>query len=130
MDEPTLRIGEVAELAGIRASAIRYYERIGLLPEPDRVSGRRVYDRTVLPRLAAIDVGRQAGLRLDEIGELIEAGDGPVSVRMQRVAKRKLPEVEALVEHVRAMREWLEAASRCECVSLDDCALFEAPRCR
>ena len=53
MNEQHLRIGQVADRAGVRVSLIRYYEDIGLLPEPARVSGQRRYDETVLRRLAA-----------------------------------------------------------------------------
>ena len=56
LSDDKLRIGEVAERAGLRKSAVRYYEEIGLLPEPDRVSGQRIYDPSILRRLALIDV--------------------------------------------------------------------------
>ena len=46
MPEAQMRIGEVAGRAGVRVSLIRYYEDIGLLPEPDRVTGQRRYDAT------------------------------------------------------------------------------------
>jgi MerR family redox-sensitive transcriptional activator SoxR len=57
----------VAQQAGVNTSLIRYYERIGLLPPPERVSGQRRYDAAVLRRLAVIDVAQRAGLSLDEI---------------------------------------------------------------
>ncbi len=59
-----MRIGEVADQAGVRTSLIRYYEDIGLLPEPERVSGQRRYDATVLRRLTVIDVAHRAGMSL------------------------------------------------------------------
>ena len=59
-----MRIGEVARRAGVRVSLIRYYEQIGLLGEPERVSGQRRFDETVLRRLAVIDVAQRAGLSL------------------------------------------------------------------
>src|SRR4051812_16784040 len=90
--EPVLRIGEVAERAGVNTSLIRYYERIGLLPEPERVSGQRRYDETVLRRLTVIDVAQRAGLSLDEIRGLLDIGTDPVSERLQDLAHRKLPE--------------------------------------
>lgn len=125
MEDDQLRIGQVAERAGLRKSAIRYYESIGLIPEPDRVSGQRVYDSTVLRRLAMIDVSQRAGLSLDEIRELLDAGSDPISAHMQDLAARKLPEVEALIERAEAMREWLTAAKGCTCDSIDDCGLFD-----
>lgn len=123
-----MRIGEVAEQAGLRKSAIRYYEQIGLLPEPDRVSGQRLYEPTVLRRLALIDVSQRAGLSLDEIGELLEAGTNPISGQMQELAARKLPEVEALIARAEAMRDWLKTAEGCGCESIDECGLFDPTR--
>jgi MerR family transcriptional regulator, redox-sensitive transcriptional activator SoxR len=126
MIEAGLRIGEVAERAGVRASAIRYYERIGLLPEPQRVSGQRRYPETVFRRLALIDVSQRAGLSLEEIAELLDAGTGPISSRLQQIARSKLPGVEALIARAEAMRQWLRAAEQCECESVDECSLFDA----
>ncbi len=120
-----LRIGEVAEQAGLRKSAIRYYEEIGLLPEPERVSGQRVYDRSILRRLALIDVSQRAGLSLDEIGELLHAGSAPVSEQLQELAAKKLPEVEGLIRRAEAMRDWLQAAEGCDCEAIDECGLFD-----
>jgi MerR family redox-sensitive transcriptional activator SoxR len=128
MENQTFRIGEVAKRAGLRKSAIRYYERVGLLPEADRVSGQRVYDAGVLRRLSMIDVAQRAGLTLDEIRELLDAGTAPLSDQLQALAARKLPEVEALIARAEAMREWLRAAEACECEAIDDCGLFDAER--
>jgi MerR family transcriptional regulator, redox-sensitive transcriptional activator SoxR len=125
LEDNRLRIGEVAERAGLRKSAIRYYEEIGLLPEAERVSGQRVYDPSILRRLAMIESSQRVGLTLGEVGELIDAGDGPVSDRMQALAERKLPEVDALIARAEAMRAWLESASRCACERVEDCGLFD-----
>jgi MerR family redox-sensitive transcriptional activator SoxR len=123
--EQTLRIGEVAAQAGVNTSLIRYYERIGLLPAPERVSGQRRYDPGVLRRLAVIDVAQRAGLTLDEIGDLLEIGSEPLSGRLQDLAQRKLPEIEALIDRAERVRTWLTTATGCHCVSVDDCALFD-----
>ena len=120
-----MRIGEVARRGGVRASLIRYYEDIGLLPEPERVSGQRRYDETVLRRLAVIDVAQRAGLSLDEIRELVDHGDDPMSERLREVAERRLPEIDALIERAGRVRAWLADATQCGCRSLDDCALFD-----
>ena len=125
-----MRIGEVAREAGLRVSAIRYYEEIGLLPEAARESGQRVFDRSVLRRLSLIDVSQRAGLTLDEIKDLMDAGTDPVSERIQKIAQRKLPEVEALIHRAEAMRDWLEAARECRCASIDECGLFDAAHVR
>lgn len=120
-----MRIGEVAAQAGINPSAVRYYERIGLLPKAERVAGQRNFDPSVLRRLTLIDVSQRAGLTLDEIRGLLEAGTDPVSARLRELAARKLPEVDALVRRAEAMREWLSAARSCTCESVDECALFD-----
>jgi MerR family transcriptional regulator, redox-sensitive transcriptional activator SoxR len=125
VNDTQMRIGEVARRAGVRVSLIRYYEDIGLLPEPARVSGQRRYDDTVLRRLAVIDVAQRAGLTLDEIRELVEHGNDPMSARLRELAERRLPEIDALIERARRVRTWLEHATGCDCQSIDDCALFD-----
>ena len=125
LSDDKLRIGQVAEQAGLRKSAIRYYEEIGLLPEPERVSGQRVYNPSILRRLALIDVSQRAGLSLDEIRELVDAGSAPVSEQLQEIAAKKLPEVEALIARAEAMRAWLKTAQGCGCETIDECGLFD-----
>jgi MerR family redox-sensitive transcriptional activator SoxR len=120
-------IGEVASRAGLRPSAIRYYESIGLLPEPDRVAGRRRYAPEALQTLAVIGAAQRAGLSLGEIRELLTASNGrsPVSERLRAIAQRKLPDVEALIERALLVRGWLEAAADCRCPTLEECPLFD-----
>lgn len=120
-----LRIGEVADRAGVRTSLLRYYEDVGLLSEPVRVSGQRRYDRSVLRRLAVIDVAQRAGLTLDEIRELLDHGADPMSGRLAEIAARRLPEIDALIDRAQRVRAWLEQATGCGCASVDDCALFD-----
>ena len=120
-----MRIGEVAERAGVRTSLLRYYEGIGLVSPVERVSGQRRYDETVLRRLAVIDVAQRAGMSLDEIRLLLEHGSEPMSGQLRELASRKLPEIDALIERATRVRAWLEAATGCECQSVDECALFD-----
>lgn len=124
IDRP-MRIGEVAERAGVRASRLRYYERIGLLEAAERVSGQRRYDRSALRRLAVIDVAQRAGLSLEEIRELLDAGSEPMSDRLREMAARKLPEIDALIDRAARVRAWLATAAACDCESVDECALFD-----
>jgi DNA-binding transcriptional MerR regulator len=127
MSSPTLSIGELARLSGRRPSAIRYYEEIGLLRPPARVSGRRRYREEAVRDLAVIDTAQRAGLTLDEIRLLFaaEPGDRRAVEALRGVAERKLPEVTAAIERSLVVQRWLEAAARCECPSLDECCLFE-----
>jgi MerR family redox-sensitive transcriptional activator SoxR len=124
--EATLPIGEVARRAGANVSAIRFYEKKGLLPEPERLGGRRHYDQETVARLGAIDVAKRAGFSLAEIGILLDSIDRgePAHLQLRALAARKLPEVEALIARAEAMRAWLTVASDCGCDSLDRCALF------
>jgi MerR family transcriptional regulator, redox-sensitive transcriptional activator SoxR len=125
-----LSIGEVARDSGKAASAVRYYEEIGLLPEAKRVSGRRRYQRDVVRTLAVIETAQRAGLTLDEIRLLLEVSphDRAATDRLREVAERKLPEVATLIERAELVRGWLEDAARCVCPRLDDCPLFEPAR--
>jgi MerR family redox-sensitive transcriptional activator SoxR len=128
MTEATLSIGQVAERAGVSVSAIRYYERNGLLPEPERESGQRRYAADAIQRLGTIGVAKQAGFSLAEVRMLLDSIDAgaPAHEQLQALAERKLPEVDALIERAEAMRDWLAAATACGCESLDACVLFEA----
>jgi len=128
-DWPEMTIGEVARRAGVATSSIRYYESIGLLPEPDRLAGQRRYDTEVLGKLAFIGVAQSAGFKLSEIKALVEGIDGGDGMgdRMRTLSSQKLGEVEALLERTKAMKSWLEVAKQCGCVSPAECALFPAP---
>jgi MerR family redox-sensitive transcriptional activator SoxR len=124
--EATLRIGEVAAAANVAPSKLRYYERIGLLPEAERVSGQRRYHPAVLERLSLIDVGQRAGLTLDEMRELLDAGSEPISANLRELAARKLPAVEELIARAEAMRGWLRRAEACNCETVHECGLFDS----
>ena len=124
-----LTIGEVARRAGVATSSIRYYERIGLLPEPERSHGQRRYDAEVLGKLGFIGVAQSAGFKLAEIKELIDGVDSTQGMgeQMRSLSSRKLDEIEALLERTKAMKGWLDVARECGCASPSECALFPAP---
>ncbi len=119
----TLSIGEVARRVGLAPSALRYYERVGLLPRPPRASKRRSYDAAVIGRLRIILLARDAGFTLSEI--LAFVTDHPVeatpSARWRAMAARKLAELDALVERVAQMKALLNGSFRCGCRDLDEC---------
>jgi MerR family redox-sensitive transcriptional activator SoxR len=109
----SLSIGELARRSGRAASAIRYYESIGLLPRAQRESGgRRRFPTTAVRTLHVIETARRAGLTLDEISGLLAGG-----AQLSSLATRKLAALDA-------QRIWLEHAADCTCVDLDECALF------
>ena len=124
---PELTIGEVARRAGVPTSSIRYYERIELLPTPERVSGQRRYGTDVLGKLGFIGMAQSAGFKLAEIRELIDGVDSAAGMAepMRALSAKKLDEVEALLERTRAMKGWLEVAKECGCASPSECALFD-----
>lgn len=126
-----LTIGEIARRTGKRPSSIRYYESIGLLPRPVRVSGRRRYPAEMIRTLAVIDTAQRAGMSLDEIRLLLEAtpDDDSAIDRLRQLAERKLPEIQMLIEQTHLVQRWLEAAAGCQCPSLDDCPLFDEQPC-
>ena len=128
MRDATLSIGEVARRAGLKTSAIRYYESVGLLPEARRESGQRRYGDDTLRRLQVIDVAKRAGFSLDEARVLLSTGNGgtPAYAQLRELAARKLPEVDELISRAQAMRAWLVTASGCDCETLDVCGLFDA----
>src|SRR2546428_10305760 len=127
--EESLPIGEVARLSGKAPSSIRYYEAVGLLKAPERISGRRRYPRIVLRTLAVIETAQRAGLSLDEIRLLLQAtpSDQAATERLREVAEQKLPLLREAIERAELVRRWLEDAARCHCPTLDDCPLFEDP---
>jgi MerR family redox-sensitive transcriptional activator SoxR len=120
-----MRIGDVASRAGVNVSQVRYYDRIGLLPAAERVSGQRRYDESALRRLAVIDVAQRAGLSLDEIRDLLEHGNDPMSDRLRELADRRLPDIDALIERAQRVRSWLLTAQGCNCQAIDECGLFD-----
>jgi DNA-binding transcriptional MerR regulator len=108
----SLSIGEVARQSGRPASAIRYYESVGLLPAAMRESGRRRFPESVVRTLHVIDTARRAGLSLEEIKALLDGEQ-----RLDAIAARRLQTLDE-------QRAWLEHARKCRCAPLDDCALF------
>ena len=118
-----MSIGEVARRAGLQASAIRYYEKIGVLPRAQRISGQRRYETNVLNYLAVIDVARRAGFRMDEMRQLFHGfGRGiPAFHRWQVLAQRKIAEMDELIARAKKMKRLLQKADRCKCLDLEDC---------
>jgi MerR family transcriptional regulator, redox-sensitive transcriptional activator SoxR len=120
---PNMTIGEMARRAGLRASAVRYYEKIDLLPKSERIGGQRRYQPGILNHLAVIDTAKRAGFRVEEIKKLFHGfGKGiPASRRWQLLARRKITELDELIARARKMRRLLEKADRCKCLNLEDC---------
>jgi MerR family redox-sensitive transcriptional activator SoxR len=126
-----LTISAVAQEAGLKASAIRYYEDIGLLPRPQRVSGQRRYDSAVLYRLSVIQRAQRVGFTLTEIQRLFQGFENGAraSDRWRKMSQKKLDELDKKMEEVLLMQKLLKRmASNCRCETLEQCgkAIFES----
>ncbi|MBA2679955.1 MAG: MerR family DNA-binding transcriptional regulator [Ktedonobacteraceae bacterium] len=119
-----LTIGEVARRAGMRTSALRYYESVGLLPAPHRVSGgHRRYDPSVLGLLTMLRIAQQAGFTIAEMHMLVAgfSPETPASERWRHFAQNKLQEVEAVIVHAQQAKQILEQLVQCGCIHLEEC---------
>ena len=117
---PSLTIGEVARQTGVAATALRYYEQIGLVPEPARLGGQRRYDDSILARLEVIALCKAAGFSLEEI-QLLFADDAPGRPVSRALAGAKLAEIDAQIESLVRARAVIEWGMRCTCPSIDSC---------
>lgn len=113
-----MRIGELARSAGLKTSAVRYYESRGLLPKAGRRAGQRVFDDSAATQLAVVRLAKDAGFTLAEIRELVT--DFPVH-RWRRLAKRKLGEIRSARERLAAMERLLTRLVGCRCFDLEVC---------
>jgi DNA-binding transcriptional MerR regulator len=101
-----LTVSALADQVGLSADTVRYYERVGLLPEPARsAAGYRLYDHDVIGRLRLIKGAQRAGLRLREIGELLQVADRgqcPCG-HTETLLRERLAEVRAELDRLRAL---------------------------
>jgi MerR family transcriptional regulator, redox-sensitive transcriptional activator SoxR len=120
---PLLTISEVAQRVGLRSSAIRYYEQLGIVPPAHRVSGQRRYDEAGLYRLVTLQRARQIGFSLDEMRQLFFGfrKSTPPSARWKKLSRRKLAELDRLVNEIKAIQLVLQGQGRCGCASLEEC---------
>ena len=127
-----LSIGTMAKKTGAKVQTIRYYEQIGLMPEPGRTTGgQRRYGTIALDRLAFIRHARQLGFSLDAIRELLDLSDSPERscAQVDAVAQRQLREVEARIARLEALRiELRRMVSECNSDRVADCRILEVLR--
>ena len=119
-----LTISQVANGSRLRPSAIRYYERIGLLPPAQRISGQRRYDQRALYRLAIIQRARQLGFTLTEIRYLFFGFRDATraSERWRVLSQKKRAELERLMDGTKVVRGLLKRMmTKCRCDTLDQC---------
>src|SRR5262245_34736779 len=100
-----LSIGEVARRSGLKPSAIRYYEQIGLLPAPFRSGGRRLYRDSILDRLSILNFAKHAGFSLREVRALLAENHGnrPLPQRWREMAHHKIAEIEEFIAHANSV---------------------------
>ena len=116
-----LTIGQVASKAGLRASAIRYYEAEGLLPPASRHGGKRVYDASILDRLAMIALAKQAGFEIAEIRALLSAGRKQPAQIWSKLGQAKRAELDRETSRLRRIEYALAKLNECACATLEEC---------
>ena len=129
-----MHIGDLARRVGIAPSAIRYYEKAGLLPVPSRRSGRRQYGIEALGRLRIIQVARDAGFTIAETKIFLSGFSATTrpAARWRLLAVRKLAEFEITISRIERMKNVLESSFNCECLRMEDCerAILKSPERR
>jgi DNA-binding transcriptional MerR regulator len=121
-----LRAGEVAERVGVNLQTLRYYERRGLLPEPDRsLGGHRLYDDDTVLLLRVIKAAQALGFTLDEVAELIDTGSHAHRRRanLHEVAEAKLRQVREKIAALQRIEQTLLEVRDAGCHDLATCAL-------
>lgn len=121
-----LGIGAVARRSGLAASALRHYERRGLIRSTRSPGGKRFYPRPVLRRIAFVRAAQHVGFTLDEIrAELdgLPGGAAPTSDDWERLSRRWRSRLDERIEEMEALRDRLTSCIGCGCLSLDRCAL-------
>jgi DNA-binding transcriptional MerR regulator len=118
-------IGELARRTGVATSALRYYERIGLLSPAGRAGQRRHYQKSSAERVALIRLYQDAGFTLAEIGRLLAAG-GRARRGWTRLAEQKIAELDARIADAQRAKKLIEHALRCPHRDLLTCPNFRS----
>jgi MerR family redox-sensitive transcriptional activator SoxR len=121
--EVAVKIGELASRAGVNASAIRYYEKLSLVPAPYRASGQRRYTDDAVYRVLLIRFARDMDFSLEEIKIFLSGLSDKASVgkRWKRLAHSKIKQVDETVARARRLKTLLEHLLHCQCGSLRQC---------
>jgi MerR family redox-sensitive transcriptional activator SoxR len=121
-----LTIGEVAERAGVATSALRFYEREGLIESTRTSGGQRRYHRDVLRRIAFVRAAQRVGLTLDDIRHALSSlpdGRNPTARDWERLSRSWRPLLDERIAQMQHLRDRLDACIGCGCLSLKVCAL-------
>jgi MerR family transcriptional regulator, redox-sensitive transcriptional activator SoxR len=129
-----MKIGELAAQADLAPSAIRYYEKVGLLAPADRINGQRRYSSTALDRVLLIRFAGEMDFTLAEIKLFLNGfrENTPVSARWRKLTTRKIAEMQQRLSLTRRLVTLLARLQRCRCVQLHQCVtgLALSPRLR
>ena len=119
----------MSERSGFAPSALRYYERVGLVQASRTAGGQRRYPRSVLRRLAFIRAARNIGLSLDEVAEALAtlpAGRTPTKADWARLSRSWRPRLDEQIRRIELLRDRLDGCIGCGCLSLRTCTLINA----
>jgi MerR family transcriptional regulator, redox-sensitive transcriptional activator SoxR len=122
-----LTVGEVAQRSGFAPSALRYYEREGLLSATRTAGGQRRYERHVLRRLAFIRAARNIGLSLEEVRDALASlpgGRTPTVADWARVSRSWRTRLDEEIAALEALRDGLDGCIGCGCLSLKRCRIY------
>lgn len=120
----TLSIGQLAARTGLSVSAIRYYERRGLIAPERNAGGQRRFLRSDIRRLSLVQVAQKFGFSLDEIAAELPRGRAPGKADWGRMSRRFRRTLDARIETLTRLRDNLDGCIGCGCLSLEQCRLF------
>jgi MerR family redox-sensitive transcriptional activator SoxR len=126
VQDGSLSVGEVADRSGFAPSAVRYYEREGLIGAERSTGGQRRFHRSVLRRLAFISAARHVGLSLEEVREALgrlPSSRTPTAEDWTRISKLWRARLDSEIEALVALRDGLDSCIGCGCLSLKRCAI-------
>jgi len=118
-----MSIGEVARRAGMRTSALRYYEDAGILPPAARTNGRRRYSEDLVRLIEVARFARSVGFSLSEIKRLFSGMQGRKDLRAQwrPLAHAKLEELDRVIARAQRMKNAIQSGLQCGCIRVEDC---------
>ncbi len=122
-----LSVGELAARSGVAPSALRYYERLGLIRSTRTSGNQRRYDRSMLRRVAFIRVSAQVGIPLEEIGAALATlpdGRTPTKADWARLSRAWRTRLDARIALLQRLRDTLTGCIGCGCLSLQRCQLY------
>jgi MerR family transcriptional regulator, redox-sensitive transcriptional activator SoxR len=127
-----MTIGEVARQAGVRPSALRYYEEAQIIPRAPRVNGRRIYSKELLDLVHVARFAQSVGFSLAEIRALFSGSTGRCGLasKWKPLARAKVKELDDVISRSQRMKAAIELGLGCGCIRIEDCLPSKADRSR